>query len=225
MTDEIKLDTLGQLQTYLVLKRADLLAYYQGLVALGGDNVEYLSMLKDEDLSQVVEMLGMTGKPLHIQRLIKALNDWKMTPHSFQNELEHYNQTPTNSVPIRNPFKDIEHQIASLCEDFCDEENENLMEELRGTREAEREKVKSEFGENYARIQEFAIRKIITMKGGLPVIDQELLIQIATSLVEIDASYLSETSSTRLLEDSEKLLHQFKESFRSNEDQSGSEIE
>jgi len=46
MTDEIKLDTLGQLQTYLVLKRADLLAYYQGLVALGGDNVEYLSMLK-----------------------------------------------------------------------------------------------------------------------------------------------------------------------------------
>ena len=190
-------------------------------------------------MSQVVEMLGMTGKPLHIKRLIKALNDWKMTPHSFQNELEHYNQTPTNSVPIRNPFKDIEHQIASLCEDFCDEENENLMEELRGTREAEREKVKSEFGENYARIQEFAIRKIITMKGGLPVIDQgniqvidvpvifsqELLIQIATSLVEIDASYLSETSSTRLLEDSEKLLHQFKESFRSNEDQSGSEIE
>ena len=130
-------------------------------------------------MSQVVEMLGMTGKPLHIQRLIKALNDWKMTPHSFQNELEHYNQTPTNSVPIRNPFRDIEHQIASLCEDFCDEENENLMEELRESREVERQKVKNEFGENYARIQEFAIRKMITTKLELPVIDQGTIQQIS----------------------------------------------
>jgi hypothetical protein len=46
------------------------------------------------------------------------------------------------------------------------------MEELRETREAERQKVKNEFGENYARIQEFAIRKMITTKVGLPVIDQ-----------------------------------------------------
>ncbi|CAG5078917.1 Oidioi.mRNA.OKI2018_I69.PAR.g9121.t1.cds [Oikopleura dioica] len=222
---EIKLETLGQLQTYLVLKRADLLCYYQGLVELGGDNVEYLAMLNDEDLSQVVEMLGMTGKPLHIQRMIKALNDWKMTPHSFQNELEYYNQVPSNSIPIRNPYKEIEHQIQQLCEDFCDEENEKVMEELRESREAEREKVKAQFGESYAKVQEFAIRKIINAKDDVAVLDQELLVQIGKSLVRIDPSYLSETNQTRILEDTQKLLLQFRESFRSNDDRTSASEE
>ena len=43
------------------------------------------------------------------------------------------------------------------------------------------QKVKNEFGENYARIQEFAIRKMITTKLDLPVIDQGTIQQISNS--------------------------------------------
>ena len=46
------------------------------------------------------------------------------------------------------------------------------MEELRESREAEREKVKAQFGESYAKVQEFAIRKIINAKDDVAVLDQ-----------------------------------------------------
>ncbi|KAI1891094.1 hypothetical protein AGOR_G00160390 [Albula goreensis] len=91
--------TLGELQLYRVLQRANLLAYYATFIQQGGDDVQQLCEAGEEEFLEIMALVGMATKPLHVRRLQKALRDWTASPTLF-------NQPPANislnGVPVLN---------------------------------------------------------------------------------------------------------------------------
>ncbi|XP_067880992.1 NGFI-A-binding protein 2 isoform X1 [Heterodontus francisci] len=74
---------LGELQLYRVLQRANLLAYYHTFIQQGGDDVQQLCEAGEEEFLEIMALVGMATKPLHVRRLQKALREWVANPAIF----------------------------------------------------------------------------------------------------------------------------------------------
>ncbi|XP_017560217.1 NGFI-A-binding protein 2 isoform X1 [Pygocentrus nattereri] len=79
--------TLGELQLYRVLQRANLLMYYDTFIQQGGDDVQQLCEAGEEEFLEIMALVGMATKPLHVRRLQKALRDWAANPTVFNQPL------------------------------------------------------------------------------------------------------------------------------------------
>ncbi|CAD7083357.1 unnamed protein product [Hermetia illucens] len=77
----------AELQLYRVLQRASLLAYYDTLLEMGGDDVQQLCDAGEEEFLEIMALVGMASKPLHVRRLQKALHEWANNPLAFQTPL------------------------------------------------------------------------------------------------------------------------------------------
>ena len=75
--------TLGELQLYRVLQRANLLSYYETFIQQGGDDVQQLCEAGEEEFLEIMALVGMATKPLHVRRLQKALREWATNPGLF----------------------------------------------------------------------------------------------------------------------------------------------
>ncbi|RZF41149.1 hypothetical protein LSTR_LSTR010801 [Laodelphax striatellus] len=74
----------AELQLYRVMQRASLLAYYDTLLEMGGDDVQQLCEAGEEEFLEIMALVGMASKPLHVRRLQKALQEWLSNPSMFQ---------------------------------------------------------------------------------------------------------------------------------------------
>jgi len=70
----------GEMQLYRVLQRANLLQYYDGMIELGGDDVQQLCEAGEEEFLEIMALIGMASKPLHVRRLQKTLQEWLTQP-------------------------------------------------------------------------------------------------------------------------------------------------
>ncbi|KAF6199640.1 hypothetical protein GE061_005938 [Apolygus lucorum] len=77
----------AELQLYRVMQRASLLAYYDTLLEMGGDDVQQLCEAGEEEFLEIMALVGMASKPLHVRRLQKALQEWLTNPAMFRNPL------------------------------------------------------------------------------------------------------------------------------------------
>ena len=59
-----------------VLKKAKLESYYDMFVSKGGDDVEYLCNAGDEEFQEIMRLVGMDSKPIHVMRLKTTLKEW-----------------------------------------------------------------------------------------------------------------------------------------------------
>ncbi|XP_038605531.1 LOW QUALITY PROTEIN: NGFI-A-binding protein 1 [Tachyglossus aculeatus] len=89
--------TLGELQLYRVLQRANLLSYFEAFVQQGGDDVQQLCEAGEEEFLEIMALVGMASKPLHVRRLQKALRDWVTNPALFTQPLA---SLPVSSIPV-----------------------------------------------------------------------------------------------------------------------------
>ncbi|XP_051894632.1 NGFI-A-binding protein 1-like isoform X2 [Pristis pectinata] len=89
--------TLGELQLYRVLQRANLLLYYDAFIQQGGDDVQQLCDAAEEEFLEIMALVGMSSKPLHVRRLQKALQEWITNPSAFNQPLT---KLPASSIPI-----------------------------------------------------------------------------------------------------------------------------
>ncbi|XP_039603284.1 NGFI-A-binding protein 2 isoform X1 [Polypterus senegalus] len=89
--------TLGELQLYRVLQRANLLSYYDTFIQQGGDDVQQLCEAGEEEFLEIMALVGMATKPLHVRRLQKALREWATNPALFNQPLA---SVPVNSIPL-----------------------------------------------------------------------------------------------------------------------------
>ncbi|KAL4228741.1 negative regulation of transcription [Mactra antiquata] len=93
-------------QLYRVLQRANLIQYYDTFVAQGGDDVQQLCEAGEEEFLEIMALVGMASKPLHVRRLQKALQEWVANPAAFQgtgnNSSSVVREPPTHvySLPI-----------------------------------------------------------------------------------------------------------------------------
>ncbi|CAH1775757.1 unnamed protein product [Owenia fusiformis] len=76
--------TASELQLYRVLQRANLLQYYDTFISQGGDDVQQLCEAGEEEFLEIMALVGMASKPLHVRRLQKALQEWVTNPAVFQ---------------------------------------------------------------------------------------------------------------------------------------------
>ncbi|KPM07728.1 hypothetical protein QR98_0062270 [Sarcoptes scabiei] len=77
----------SELQLYRVLQRANLLTYYDTFICQGGDDVQQLYEAGEEEFLEIMALVGMAAKPLHVRRLQKALHEWATNPSLFQSPL------------------------------------------------------------------------------------------------------------------------------------------
>ncbi|XP_036831130.1 NGFI-A-binding protein 1 [Oncorhynchus mykiss] len=89
--------TLGELQLYRILQRANLLSYYGAFIQQGGDDVQQLCEAAEEEFLEIMALVGMASKPLHVRRLQKALRDWVTNPAMFNQPLA---SLPVCSIPV-----------------------------------------------------------------------------------------------------------------------------
>ncbi|XP_053554595.1 NGFI-A-binding protein 1 isoform X2 [Bombina bombina] len=89
--------TLGELQLYRILQRANLLSYFDAFIQQGGDDVQQLCEAGEEEFLEIMALVGMASKPLHVRRLQKALRDWVTNPALFNQPLT---SLPVSSIPI-----------------------------------------------------------------------------------------------------------------------------
>ncbi|KAH0621589.1 hypothetical protein JD844_023056 [Phrynosoma platyrhinos] len=89
--------TLGELQLYRILQKANLLFYFDAFIQQGGDDVQQLCEAGEEEFLEIMALVGMASKPLHVRRLQKALRDWVTNPNLFNQPLT---SLPVSSIPI-----------------------------------------------------------------------------------------------------------------------------
>merc|ERR1711935_643821 len=124
LMEKKEVDTVGQLQVFLLLKKADLLSYFEKLIGVGGDNLMQLSQISDDELVDIFTEIGMIDKPAHVLRFQRTLNEWNTNPQIFIDEMDNYEYC-VNTMKIEKNFrKDFDNRIKQLCEDFCDQAEE-----------------------------------------------------------------------------------------------------
>ncbi|XP_071522242.1 uncharacterized protein nab isoform X3 [Panulirus ornatus] len=78
----------SELQLYRVLQRANLLNYYDTFISQGrvkgGDDVQQLCEAGEEEFLEIMALVGMASKPLHVRRLQKALQEWVSNPERHE---------------------------------------------------------------------------------------------------------------------------------------------
>lgn len=89
--------TLGELQLYRILQRANLLCYYDAFIQQGGDDVQQLCEAGEDEFLEIMALVGMASKPLHVRRLQKSLRDWVTNPALFNQPLT---SLPVCSIPV-----------------------------------------------------------------------------------------------------------------------------
>uniref|UniRef100_UPI00358DE6CD NGFI-A-binding protein 1-like n=1 Tax=Myxine glutinosa TaxID=7769 RepID=UPI00358DE6CD len=89
--------TLGELQLFRLLERGNLLSYYSTFVEQGGDDVQQLVDAGEDEFLEIMALVGMASKPLHVRRLQKALQEWVNNPTVF---LQPASSLPSASIPI-----------------------------------------------------------------------------------------------------------------------------
>jgi hypothetical protein len=67
-----------------VLRRANLSQYYDAFISQGGDDVPQLCEAGEEEFLEIMALVGMASKPLHVRRLQKALHEWLINPDIFK---------------------------------------------------------------------------------------------------------------------------------------------
>ncbi|XP_071054649.1 NGFI-A-binding protein homolog isoform X2 [Onthophagus taurus] len=77
-------NNLAELQLFRVMQNASLLYYYDTLLEMGGDDVQQLCDAGEEEFLEIMSLVGMASKPLHVRRLQKSLQEWVTNPGKFK---------------------------------------------------------------------------------------------------------------------------------------------
>lgn len=100
-------------QLYRVLQKANLLQYYDTFVAQGGDDVQQLCEAGEEEFLEIMALVGMASKPLHVRRLQKALQEWVANPSAFQGPSNSASPSSVSSL-LNTPVREPPTQVRSL---------------------------------------------------------------------------------------------------------------
>ncbi|KAF7262198.1 hypothetical protein EG68_00546 [Paragonimus skrjabini miyazakii] len=95
----------GELEVLLLLQRANLSQYFKSFIDHGGDDARQLvELLKDpNDFMDLVKLVGMDKKPLHVRRLRKVLQDF---PNLSDRE-------PSGSVTCETNESSVSEQVTN----------------------------------------------------------------------------------------------------------------
>jgi len=62
---------------------------------VGGDDVQQLCDAGEEEFLEIMALVGMASKPLHVRRLQKSLHEWMTNPSLFQSPVPSNSEVPS----------------------------------------------------------------------------------------------------------------------------------
>ena len=71
-----KPSTLAEWQLQAVLFHAKLTQYYDKFISLGGDDVDQMMQSDEQEFLEIMKLIGMASKPLHVRRLQRTLQEF-----------------------------------------------------------------------------------------------------------------------------------------------------
>lgn len=90
----------SEMDLYKLLERANLTQYFNSFTEQGGDDLNQLLEASDEEFKEIMDLVGMSTKPLHIKRLKKVIDEYKaiLNSDSFTEQSNNKNlHSPTTS--------------------------------------------------------------------------------------------------------------------------------
>ena len=104
-----------ELQLFKVLQKANLLEYFPTFVALGGDDLQQFYEATEDEFLEILALVGMTKKPLHVRRFQKALNDEWLSSSTTSNHTTSNNmESAPTSDNESSPTPPLERAVALL---------------------------------------------------------------------------------------------------------------
>lgn len=86
-------------ELYRVLERANLVRYFATFLIFGGDDVQQLCDADEEEFLEIMNLVGMTRKPLHVRRLQKALIEWREFKHRASGQADEHQHQQQHQQP------------------------------------------------------------------------------------------------------------------------------
>ncbi|KHN82097.1 NGFI-A-binding protein 1, partial [Toxocara canis] len=75
--------TFSEWQLLAVLHRANLLQYYDDFIAQGGDDINQFMTCDEHEFLEIMSVVGMASKPLHVRRFQRTLTEFSKDPDAF----------------------------------------------------------------------------------------------------------------------------------------------
>ncbi|CAI2333999.1 unnamed protein product [Caenorhabditis sp. 36 PRJEB53466] len=75
--------TLSEWQLLAVLSKANLVQYYDVFIAQGGDDINQIMACEEREFLEIMNLVGMLSKPLHVRRMQRALTEYSQDRTAF----------------------------------------------------------------------------------------------------------------------------------------------
>lgn len=75
--------TFSEWQLLAVLHRANLLQYFDEFIAQGGDDINQFMTCDEHEFLEIMSVVGMASKPLHVRRFQRTLTEFSKDPDAF----------------------------------------------------------------------------------------------------------------------------------------------
>ncbi|PAV72617.1 hypothetical protein WR25_21073 [Diploscapter pachys] len=75
--------SLSEWQLLAVLHKANLVQYYETFISKGGDDINQIMQCEEDEFLEIMNLVGMASKPLHVRRLQRALTEFSNNQTAF----------------------------------------------------------------------------------------------------------------------------------------------
>uniref|UniRef100_A0A0N4W3R5 SAM domain-containing protein n=1 Tax=Haemonchus placei TaxID=6290 RepID=A0A0N4W3R5_HAEPC len=96
--------SISEWQLLAVLQRANLVQYYDMFISQGGDDINQIMQCDEGEFLEIMSLVGMLSKPLHVRRLQRALTEFSKDQTSFNlAAIQHIGPPPVSPYALGGP--------------------------------------------------------------------------------------------------------------------------
>lgn len=108
-------NNFSEWQLLAVLHRANLLQYYDDFIAQGGDDINQFMTCDEHEFLEIMSVVGMASKPLHVRRFQRTLTEFSKDPDAFNLvAIQQIGVPPMAAYGIPSPPTGVPNPTAAL---------------------------------------------------------------------------------------------------------------
>uniref|UniRef100_A0A914C360 Uncharacterized protein n=1 Tax=Acrobeloides nanus TaxID=290746 RepID=A0A914C360_9BILA len=111
--------TLSEWQLQAVLFKAKLTQYYDTFISAGGDDIDQIMQCDEQEFLEIMSLVGMASKPLHVRRLQRTLSEFSMNRALFlQNAVTNIGPPPLMDISGSSSAENLQAALQFLIPGF-----------------------------------------------------------------------------------------------------------
>ncbi|KAH7727507.1 NGFI-A-binding-like protein [Aphelenchoides avenae] len=113
-----KATTLSEWQLQAVLFKAKLTQYYDTFISQGGDDIDQIMQCDEQEFLEIMSLVGMSSKPLHVRRLQRTLNEFSVNRAQFLQNAVPFIGLPPVDLPSSSATDNVTAALQFLIPGF-----------------------------------------------------------------------------------------------------------